>query len=165
MSKSLYTSPEIEKMVERNQNLISYVLSREFSSRINDEDLWQVGMIGLWRAACLYDASKGAFSTYAYYAIKSEILMAITRYQMPYERHVVLDIESILQKSYFTEIDYIDIDSIAAQMDHTQEFIFRRLLEGYLQCDIAHELHISESKICKIVKGIRSIVADALEIE
>lgn len=165
MSKSLYTSPEIEEMVASNRNLVHYVLKREFASRTHDEDLYQVGMIGLWRAACLYKPERGAFSTYAYKAIRSEILMEITRCKIPYEQHVVFDIDSFLHKHASPPIDYIDTDRMAARMTEKQAFIFMRLLEGYRQCDIARELNVAEGSVFKSVKCIRDIVSKYLELD
>lgn len=55
---------------------------------LDEDDMFSVGMIGLWRAALTYDKKKGtAFSTLAYKTIKGEIFEAIEVARFGRRRH------------------------------------------------------------------------------
>ncbi len=68
------------KMFEENINLVTYIIKRYFlttlsSYRIEFEDLFQVGGMGLYKAILNYDPSLGIqFSTYAVHMIRGELL-------------------------------------------------------------------------------------------
>lgn len=66
-------SREIEQAVVDNQNLVRFAINRYFPSLRDDEDIFQVGWIGLWRACIGYDSSRSKFSTYAVRCIINEI--------------------------------------------------------------------------------------------
>ena len=69
---------EKKKLVEDNLNLIKKVASKIYyrlpDCSIDFDDLFQVGVIGLIKAAENYNEDKGKFSTYAYIRIRGEIL-------------------------------------------------------------------------------------------
>jgi len=67
-----------EKLVEENIKLPGFVLKKYFPTRMNDEDLYQIGCIGLMTAARKFDASLGyTFSTFAAKVIRYTIIRAI----------------------------------------------------------------------------------------
>lgn len=68
---------EKEKLILENEKLIYFVLKKNKLYHLTDE-LYDVGMIGLCKAANNFDKTKGyKFSTYAYTFIKNQILMEI----------------------------------------------------------------------------------------
>lgn len=73
-------SRKIEKMVEENTGLVSFVLNKYRKAgilahhrNIPYEDFHQIGMIGLFKAAKKYDRGRTKFSTFATACIKNEI--------------------------------------------------------------------------------------------
>lgn len=61
-------------IIKDNLNLIRTVINKHYPKYKGDEDIFQIGMIGLWKAIKLFDESKGTkFSTFAYTAIRNEI--------------------------------------------------------------------------------------------
>lgn len=70
-------SPEQQKMVADNFNLVRYLVSKKVSSNSNEfDDMVQVGAYGLIKAVVTFDPSKGnQFSTYAATCIKNQIGM------------------------------------------------------------------------------------------
>lgn len=69
-----------EKLFQENIGLVRFVLRRQFPSLSNDEDLFQEGCIGLWKACLSYDADRGfKCSTYAVPCIRNAILMELRR--------------------------------------------------------------------------------------
>lgn len=67
---------ELHELVEQNAGLAWDVALRWRRSGLDVDDLAQVGMIGLMKAARGYDPERGAFSTYATYWIRASIARA-----------------------------------------------------------------------------------------
>lgn len=53
------------KLVEDNMDLVYFLIHRYYPNLSNDDDLKQVGMIGLINAAMTWDESRAKFSSYA----------------------------------------------------------------------------------------------------
>lgn len=68
-----------QKLIEDNMKLVYALISKEYPTYMNDEDIIQCGMLGLCKAAEKYDESKSKFSTYAYFAIRTEIQMELRK--------------------------------------------------------------------------------------
>lgn len=71
------TNQEVEQAVTDNQNLVRFVIKKFFPDFYDDEDVFQVGWIGLWKACISYDSSKSKFSTFAVRCIINEIRMEL----------------------------------------------------------------------------------------
>lgn len=82
---------DAKKLFEDNQKLVNYVLWHYYSKYGFDEDLYQEGSIGLWKACLTYDSSKSEFSTYAVHCIRFQMLKSL--------------------QSQFKRIDTISLDS------------------------------------------------------
>ena len=61
------------ELIEKNMNLVYFVISKYYPTFIHDEDIVQSGMLGLCKAADKWDESKSKFSTYAGRCIRNEI--------------------------------------------------------------------------------------------
>ena len=70
-------SREIEQAVVDNQNLVRFAINRYFPGLREDEDIFQVGWIGLWKACLSYDSSKSKLSTFAVRCIINEVRMEL----------------------------------------------------------------------------------------
>lgn len=67
---------EQRKRVEDNLPLVKYVLGRYGNFELDSlEDAYQIGSIGLMRAAASYDSAKSAFSGYAVQCILNQLRM------------------------------------------------------------------------------------------
>ena len=62
-----------KELVENNIKLVHYLIHKHYPTYSRDEDLAQVGMVGLCKAANKWDSSKASFSTYASRIILNEI--------------------------------------------------------------------------------------------
>lgn len=83
MVNSLPCDPEVARMVEENRGLVYRVLQRSGLGNLPKdmvEEMAQEGMIGLFKAACTYDESKGAFSTHATWWIRGQLSKEVYRY-------------------------------------------------------------------------------------
>lgn len=68
---------DAKKLFEDNQKLVNYVLWHYYSQYGFDEDLYQEGSIGLWKACLTYKESRSEFSTYAVNCIRNQILKVL----------------------------------------------------------------------------------------
>lgn len=62
-----------EQLFRENLPLVRAVLRDHYSLRQFDDDYYQLGCIGLWKACLTYVDGSGAFSTYAYPCILNEL--------------------------------------------------------------------------------------------
>ena len=62
-----------QKLVIDNTKLVYTVIKKHYPTFYGNEDITQVGMLGLCEAATSWDSSKSAFSTYACTCIQNEI--------------------------------------------------------------------------------------------
>ena len=60
-------------LVNENIKLVYYTINKYHSKYIRDEDMIQVGMVGLCKAADKYDERKVKFSTFACVCIRNAI--------------------------------------------------------------------------------------------
>ena len=68
-----------KELVENNIKLVYYLIHKHYPTYSRDEDLAQVGMVGLCKAANKWDSSKASFSTYASRIILNEIREELRR--------------------------------------------------------------------------------------
>lgn len=62
-----------QKLVIDNTKLVYTVIKKHYPTFYGNEDITQVGMLGLCKAATTWDSSKSVFSTYACICIHNEI--------------------------------------------------------------------------------------------
>lgn len=67
------SSDEVQSLLEENEGLVWFVLNKHYPQFIKDDDMYQIGMIALWKAIEAYDFSKSKFSTYAVKCIRNAI--------------------------------------------------------------------------------------------
>lgn len=68
--------PSVETLVNEHIGLVHHIARRRFSGYLRNahsDDMIQAGLIGLWRAAELFDPSKGRFGFYASMWIRAKI--------------------------------------------------------------------------------------------
>lgn len=71
---------DAEVLYMKNENLVYFVLNRSFFDRRFDEDIQQIGRMGLWKACLTYDpAAQFKLSSLACMCIKNEILAEIRK--------------------------------------------------------------------------------------
>ena len=68
-----------QQLIEDNMNLVYALVSREYPTYLQDEDIIQCGMLGLCQAADKFDESKGKFSAFAWFCIRNEIIREFKR--------------------------------------------------------------------------------------
>lgn len=164
-------------LVENNKKLV-YKIARRFKTNPFDfDDLVQAGLMGLYRAACRFDITKGVkFSTYATHfiigAIKDELskksLIKNYNYMNSLEnlqnkdatdKIIYENYGSVILKEDLNDIEgnYLNIDNF--DFDSLEKKILKlRLINHATQMEIAKELSLSQSKVSRILKRMREKV-------
>jgi RNA polymerase sigma factor (sigma-70 family) len=71
---------EFEELIGQHEKLIWWVINRKFPTLVYNEEVYQAGMIGLWKAGKKYDEDRGAtWSSFAIKVITNEILMSLRK--------------------------------------------------------------------------------------
>ena len=111
-------SDKISRLVTENINLIYLVMKRFRNRGVDREDLFQIGAVGLTKAAQRFDESKGfAFSTYAVPLIIGEIQRFLRDDGMVHISRKILDdarkIAIIREKYRMSENSEISLENIS----------------------------------------------------
>ena len=152
------------KLIEDNMNLVYHIIHRHYPTYRNDEDLKQVGMVGLCKAANTWDGVSSKFSTYAYTCIVNTIRLEL-RNRTNTIPHVSLDnqINDDSEANFIDlicneEIDFLfnaQIDSFVNKLTQREKDIIKCLSSGMTQQDIATQWGISKQAIGSAVRNIR----------
>ena len=161
---------DIEKKVAENLGLVHAVIH----SRVHNpdglgifsyDDLFQIGSIGLWKAA-MTDKG-GQFSTYAYRLIWNEICDALIYASRRQSREVLIDDESQLADACtFMDIDRVDTqqlirNAIAKAKAEATPFIARcidiliRQVSGESCKEIGQSMGVSDKQIAAYISKAR----------
>lgn len=164
-------------LIENNLKLVHYVINEftkstytERNSLYDREDLFQIGCIGLTKAAKLFDEAKGSFANYAISAIKNEIYMAFN-YQAKGEDTTDFDFDKGDALEKRVEIlegasdcsDEIMYDcfkedlvrNLPRKMQGDAKKILAMLEMGYKENEAADILGLAPARVYRIVRKIR----------
>lgn len=158
-----------EQMILTNYGIVFFVM-RRLDIPLFDEDMFQIGSIGLLKAIDTFDASKGCFFTYAFRLLRNELLMEFRKNKKSVNAAFSLDdnvdIGNGESVSYAEMIadrkDYEEntVNSMLAQQifeelsPREQRIFIMFFVDGKTQCEISEELGISQPYISRIIKGI-----------
>ena len=156
-----------EQVILNNTGMVGLVLK---SLNLNplDEDLFQIGVIGLLKAIDSFDQEKGfKFSSYASVYIRNEVLEAI---RIPKKRILnVLSLDKVLWEDDFTLEDTIssgerfddllvlkvDLENAMGRLKEREKFILNLLISGETQISIAKKLGMTRQNVKRILKNIQ----------
>lgn len=145
-------------LIVDNMGLVYHVINTYFPKYKNDEDIEQIGMIGLCLAAEEYSADKAvAFSTYACTCIRNEILRELKKEDTKVK---TIPLETLLNENSEnepitlsdtiteqSETIYIDWDYYGAS--NTDKRIIEGLIDGKTNKEIGKDIGLSEASIKK----------------
>lgn len=123
-----------EELLKSNEKLVFSII-KKYSNNDNYEDLYQVGMLAIIKAAKNYKPNeKVKFSTYAYLYIKGEILKAINTKSVKINKDAISD--------------YIKIKKIK---DHIYQIYGKKVSSD----ELSKLTGISELRICEIENAFK----------
>ena len=152
------------ELIENNMGLVYFIVNKYFPTYRGNEDIIQIGMIGLCRAADFYDPNKGAFSTYAGKFIANEIRHSFRESSRAIkcsslDRMVTNEIESDFYDIVMAEeVDFdseMDRERFYTTLSRKQLRVVDGLKKGQTQAEIAKELGVSHQAVGSVVRLIR----------
>lgn len=175
---NVLTTSELNKLFEENTGLVYYVynrLSPEIKSLFEYEELISAGRLGLFKACRRYDGSKSKFATYAIPAIHNEMTIVVrranTQCRIPVSAIVSLE-QPITNsdKKQLTVGDTIsdngeciahkelsmDVEKFSSMLSERHQIVFKAMIDGDKQNDIAENLGISQSAVSRIITKIQN---------
>lgn len=164
---------EMNKAVKDNERLVYFILKRYYPTVQHDEDMIQVGMIGLWKALKTFEESRNVkFSIYATKIIISQINMEFRRrkkhsYTVSIETVITefdkdgsgITLEDTLSDNLNGVEDYSSyiLESfIKNDLDEREKQIMHMLFLGYTQKKIGLKLGLSQSYISRIITSLKA---------
>ena len=157
----------IDQMIADNEKLVMYTISRFFPTYIYDDDIRQLGYIGLWKACEKYDASLNTkFSPYAVKAIRGEIIKYLRSLQMQMRCPKVPNMslsnpmyggdESLEDHISAGTLDWIDAEDFYNALTDRQKLIVqRRIIDKASYQEIGDEIGVSRERIRQEVVRIK----------
>lgn len=154
-----------EQVVLSNIGLVGLVMKRMGLSLL-DEDLYEVGVIGLCEAINRFDASKGVqFSTYATLLIRGSILQSFRKKRIatsisldePYRMDSGDEVsygEMIADKKHFEE--EVETTAIINQLaEKERKILHLYAIAGVSQGEIAKIIGVSQAQVSRILRKIQ----------
>lgn len=139
---------EIEKLISENEGLINAVIKKYFPEYINDEDIYQIGMIALWKAINMCEKGGKSLTSYAVKEIKHNILDEIKK-------------KKSLKRSLPKGVELIELDKLFD--DFKLKELFGKDEEGYEEVEIRNLLQ-TKDKLTKDVLNLMSLGYETNEI-
>lgn len=152
------------ELIESNMRLVYFIINTYYPTYSGNEDVIQTGMVGLCRAADLYDPEKGAFSTIASKFIRNEISSYVRKDICPVQclsiDYMGVD-DDDLNFQDVVPAEAVDFDinlsfkGFFNQLSDRDKMILRDLHSGMTQTDIAKKLNLTINWVNKIVRKLR----------
>lgn len=153
------TPDEREAKILDNLPLVTFTIRKYYPTFINNEDIFQDGVVGLIRAVDTFDESRGiVFSTYASVCIINGVRMGFRKekkqpetisFDQPLPNTEDLTYGDLSSGSY--EMDYFDISAFLKKLTAEEMAIFRLRNQGYTQAEIAAITGRSQSMVSRII--------------
>jgi RNA polymerase sporulation-specific sigma factor len=125
-------------------------------------------MIGLCKAAKIYDESKGKFSTVAYHCVLNEIKRELRRRMKHPQDILSLDYELYGDDNSVTtfgerlvgedDVDYVDYDAICERLSKRELIVFKMAKDGASMKEIATALNVCHETARKHLRKVKSII-------
>jgi RNA polymerase sporulation-specific sigma factor len=167
MSESQEMTAEQRKLAEDNMNLVHYLIGKEYPTYTYDEDIRQIGLLGLCKAAMKWDESKGAFSTFACKCIRNEIRLEFRNRQKQVETVSLetkidtgitgdqLTLEDIIDGGEDSDMTEFTVESFMKTLTTKERIVYNLKARGYTHKEISDVSGYNLTELKDILKSIR----------
>lgn len=150
---------ERDQKIIRNLKLVNHILWKQFPNLARNEDMFQIGCVGLIKAVDTFDEDAHIlFSTYASKCIANEILMELRKQQ---KRVSEISIETIILEDADSEItlgdtfggneiDILDLEQFMKKLSPNEQTYFALRSKGYSKVQISKLMGVSRSYITRL---------------
>ena len=161
-------SREIEQAVVDNQNLVRFAINRYFPGLREDEDIFQGGWIGLWKACLSYDSSKSKRSTFAVRCIINEVRMELRSRARLWRFGDVASLDELLyfdkdggavtlahqvpdKSNGYCAVDY-DISFLSGSLSEQELEVFKLSIYGFTAAEIGRTFGRTRAWASRIIR-------------
>ena len=173
---------DIEKLIADNVKFVHYIINHYFPNLADDDDIYQLGLIGLWKACVLFDESKGTkLLTYASRIIINTIRMELRSRNTQKRKAELVSLDEPLHtddhgdtlcvadtiadpKNLYDEV-YYDIKDLEGLLSETEYLVVRLSLEGYSGAEISRMYNHSRIWATRILKRVRGKISAHFGLE
>jgi RNA polymerase sporulation-specific sigma factor len=158
-----------QQLIEENINLVYFVIHKYYPNLIKDEDIVQLGMLALCKAANTWDESISKFSGYACRCIGYEINNELKHRKrqintISLATPVKGDNGKTDDLSNFIvgeeDIDYVKLQPFYDKLNSKEQDVFALLHNGLTPKEIAKKLGISRTTVYFYVRRLRTLWRD-----
>lgn len=172
----------MEELIKKHEKMIHFIINKYYSNyEYIDDELYQCGCIGLWKAAVNYDKAKGfKFSTVAFKYIRNEIQNFTYWYTKDYKLNIlnldisvkgkddeksvnVRDVLTTKKDIYQICVEMIDLKKCLKELTKKQYELIIMSAMGYTQEEIAKIYKVDRSNISKTNKATIIKIRNMLE--
>lgn len=153
-----------KELYSANENLVYYVIKTFFPKDLGDDDVKQIGRLGLWKACLGYNENNGLFSCYAVASIRNNILndkrvKKIHENDIPLstftydENYNPIECTQQIVEDYYPFLE--DFDEFFKSITKTEFKVLKMLYSGYNAYDIANKLGFSKQRSYQLIDKIK----------
>lgn len=165
----------VDKILRNYRNLVTSVARKYIIVGVDQDDLGQSGMIGLYSAIINFDPSRGAtFKTYAYKLIKNEILSEI-KHSKTGNIELLKDVEFCdsfdgFSENVSPESDFVEeesynelLENLLENLSELEKNVLKYYLDGYSNSDIASQMGKNYKKVDNALMRAKKKIKTKLE--
>lgn len=162
-----------EELIKANSKFVYFILHKCFGDLAYDEDIQQIGFIGLWKAILQYNPEKGELTTFAGRIIHNEVAMELRKINRrnqiatvsldaPMEENPDFYADTVEDPKALESIEGVllmdAINQSLKLLTKRERDVIRLSLRGMNQTEIAKDLGISQGYVSKLKQQIREKV-------
>ena len=158
---------EIEQMFEENMKLVPFTVNKYYPTLVYDDDIFQIGYIGLWQACKNFDESLNVkFNGYAVLIIQREIIKYLRSLQMKkrcppaplasLDYPVFDDDKTVSDWIIGAPFEWLDFEGFYNSLTMRQKLIVKmRIIDKASYQEIGDEIGVSRERVRQEVVRIK----------
>lgn len=149
-----------DQLIISNLKFVRFLINKHYPIYSNDEDIYQIGCIGLVKAANTYDDGRSiTFQAYATSCILNEIRMHFRRnrnkpvevsFNAPVNENVTLE-DTLVGDS---DVDFFDLAPLVKRLTKVERDYLILAMKGLRKTDIAREMKVTKTYVSRVFNQI-----------